>query len=240
VNAGRQGRRIGAIGFDLDGTLLDTANDIAAAINAMLAEFGRDPLPLEWITDAIGQGLPVLVSRVLTEVQSRDPSPPIDAALALTIAGRTYAEHLTDTTVAFPGVHDGLKQLQAAGYQLACITNKPERYTRPLLARQDLLACFACVVAGDTTPHRKPHPEPLWHACQELAIPAYDWLYVGDSGNDVAAARAAGIPVWILEYGYREGATVAELGADRAFATFPDLVAALVGTRRPIDETNPC
>ena len=208
-----------AILFDLDGTLLDSAPDLAAAANAMLAELGlpaRDPAV---VATYIGKGIPKLVERTLTG--SLDAAAdPVRFARALPIYERYYAEESGRRSVPFPGVIEGLRALRDAGLPLACITNKAERFTLDLLRRTGLDGFFQIVVCGDTVARKKPDPEPVVTACARLGVRPTDALMIGDSANDVQAARAAGCPVWCVPYGYNEGRPVETLDCD---AIVPDL-----------------
>ena len=211
-----------AILFDLDGTLLDSAPDLAAAANAMLAELGlpaRDPAV---IATYIGKGIPKLVERTLTG--SLDAvADPVLFARALPIYERYYAEESGRRSVTFPRVIEGLCALRDAGLPLACITNKAERFTLDLLRRTGLDGFFPVVVCGDTVARKKPDPEPVLTACARLNVRPADALMIGDSANDCQAARAAGCPVWCVPYGYNEGRPVETLDCD---AIVPDLAAA--------------
>jgi phosphoglycolate phosphatase len=211
-----------AVLFDLDGTLLDSAPDLAAAANAMLAELGlpaRDPAV---IATYIGQGIPRLVERTLTGALAGAADPDL-LARALPIYERHYAHESGRRTVAYPGVVDGLRALGVAGLPLAVITNKAERFTVDLLQRTGLAAFFGVLVCGDTVARRKPAPEPVLAACARLGVAPADALMIGDSANDVAAARAAGCPVWCVPYGYNEGRPPESLDCDLLVA---DLAAA--------------
>ncbi len=211
-----------AVLLDLDGTLLDSAPDLAAAANAMLAELGlpaRDPAV---IATYIGQGIPRLVERTLTGALAGAADPDL-LARALPIYERHYARESGRRTVAYPGVVEGLRALAAAGLPLAVITNKAERFTVDLLQRTGLAAFFGVLVCGDTVARRKPAPEPVLAACARLGVAPADALMIGDSANDVAAARAAGCPVWCVPYGYNEGRPPESLECDLLVA---DLAAA--------------
>ena len=211
-----------AVLFDLDGTLLDSAPDLAAAANAMLAALGlpaRDPAV---IATYIGKGIPKLVERTLTG--SLDAAAdPVLFARALPTYERYYAEESGRRSVPFPGVIEGLRALHDAGLPLACITNKAERFTLDLLQRTGLDGYFQVVVCGDTVVRKKPDPEPVITACARLDVRPADALMIGDSANDVQAARAAGCPVWCVPYGYNEGRPVETLDCD---AIVPDLAEA--------------
>jgi phosphoglycolate phosphatase len=211
-----------AVLFDLDGTLLDSAPDLAAAANRMLAELGMAPRDPGVIATYIGKGIPRLVERTLTGALDATA----DAALfarALPIYERYYAEESGRRSVPFPGVVDGLRMLREAGLPLACITNKAERFTVDLLERTGLSGFFGAVVCGDTVARKKPDPEPVLAACARLGVRAPEALMIGDSANDVQAARAAGCPVWCVPYGYNEGRPVESLDCD---AIVPDLAEA--------------
>lgn len=187
---------MGAVLIDLDGTLVDTAPDIAGAVNRMLHALGAPALALETVTGFIGNGVPTLVRRVLA---ARGIAP---SQHALTLFHRHYADTNGRASRVFPGVVTGLSRLRDTGYRLACVTNKPQAASTALLSSSGLAPYFDAVVGGDATPHMKPHAAPLLHACRLLdADPACSVL-VGDSGVDVAAARAAGMPVFIVRYGY--------------------------------------
>ncbi|MEI7967377.1 MAG: phosphoglycolate phosphatase [Betaproteobacteria bacterium] len=208
---------IRAVAFDLDGTLLDTLPDIAAASNAMLVAIGRDPVPEGVVRGYIGDGVARLTKRLLTA--SRDGEP--DAKVfdrALGIFEEHYLAGVSERTRPFEGVIDGLALLAGRRLRLACITNKAIRFTEPLLAAQGLAACFDLVLGGDSLPRKKPDPLPLLHCCERLGIQPDEMLYVGDSSNDVAAARAAGCPVVCVSYGYCGDVPVRDLGADAIVA----------------------
>jgi len=202
-----------AVLVDLDGTLLDTAPDLAAAANRMLLDVGlgvRDP---EEIATYIGKGIPTLVQRALTgTLDGRADERLFERARA--VFEQCYAEESGRRSVPYPEVIEGLTRMRAAGLALGCVTNKPERFTLDLLRRADLLRFFDCVVSGDTVPRKKPDPLPLLHACERLGVTSNETLVIGDSANDVAAARAAGCTVWCVPYGYNEGKSVATLNAD--------------------------
>ncbi len=211
-----------AVLLDLDGTLLDTAPDLAAAANAMLADLGRPGRAPEVIATYIGKGIPGLVHRTLTGALDGTA----EASLferALPLFERRYAEESGRRARPFPGVVDGLARIRALGLGLGCVTNKAGRFTQALLDGQRLARFFGCVVSGDTLPRRKPHPLPVLHACELLGARPAEALLIGDSSIDVLAARAAGCTVWCVPYGYNEGRPVEALESD---AVVGDLVEA--------------
>jgi len=190
--------------IDLDGTLIHTAPDLAACANRMLADLGRAPAPVETVMTWIGNGVPRLVKRALTGDMWAEP----EAALfeqALAIFQKHYAAHVSDLSRPFPGVVAGLARLKARGFHLACITNKAEAFTLPLLRNLDLYKYFELVLSGDSLPKQKPDPLPLLHACKHFGITPDHGMLIGDSSNDVEAARAAGMPVLCVPYGYNHG-----------------------------------
>lgn len=203
---------IRAVLLDLDGTLLDTAPDLATSANAMLAALGRPPLPEAQVIDFIGQGVATLVRRVLAATGGE--SAQATYAHALELFESAYLAHVADRSRPYPGVVSGLERLRAAGIPLGCITNKASRFTLPLLARTGLRPFFGAVVSGDEVARKKPEPDALIAAARTLGVePAQAWV-IGDSANDVKAARAAGCPVAVVPYGYREGLALEALEAD--------------------------
>ena len=213
---------IKAVVIDLDGTLLDTAPDLAHAAELMMAELGRPCPPLETIQTYIGNGVARLVKRVLTGQMDAEPDPVLFDK-ALSIYQNYYARHVADQSRPFAGVVEGLEAMKAAGYRLACITNKAGQFTLPLLKATGLFDYFELILPGDMLPRRKPDPLPLLHACEVFGIKPAELLLIGDSLNDTQAARAAGCPVFCVPYGYNRGRPVTELDLD---AVVPTLVEA--------------
>jgi phosphoglycolate phosphatase len=203
--------RVSAVTIDLDGTLLDTIPDLAAASNAMLEELGRAPLDVELIRTFVGKGVARLVERTLDAADVTDAA---TRARAHAVFDRHYEALNGRHTTRYPGVTEGLDALRAGAIRLACITNKPGRFTIPLLEMAGLSTYFETVVAGDTLPQKKPHPAPLLHASQHFGIAPGEMLMIGDSVNDAQAARAAGCPVFCVTYGYNEGGDVRDLDTD--------------------------
>jgi phosphoglycolate phosphatase len=218
-----------AVLIDLDGTLLDTAFDLAAAANTMLREIGRPEVPIETIRGYIGRGVPNLVKRCLTGRldAADDPQPP--PAVALEVFERCYQESNGRFSAVYPGVIAGLEKFRAMGLKIACITNKAEAFTIPLLERTDLRKYFDVVVSGDTLPRHKPDPMQLTWICGRFDIHPHLMLLCGDSLNDAKAARAAGCPVFIVPYGYNEGEDVRKLDCD-AIVSSLDEAAGLITT----------
>ena len=195
-----------AVLFDLDGTLLDTAADIALALSRAFADHGHEAPPPAAVRQMIGKGAPVLVERAVAARQLD-----LDAAGRAAVLERFFHHYGrlqdNDECVAepYPGAREALGTLHAAGLPLAVVTNKYHRFAVGLLQRLDLARHLRLVVGGDTCERRKPDPMPLLHACAQLGVVPADALMVGDSANDVEAARAAGMPVVLVPYGYTEG-----------------------------------
>ncbi|MDR2196240.1 MAG: phosphoglycolate phosphatase [Gallionellaceae bacterium] len=211
---------ISAILIDLDGTLLHTAPELAEAANRMLRDMDRAPVSQDLLMSYIGNGISWLVKRALTGDMHAEP----DAALydrALPIFEKHYTE-LALLSKPFDGVIAGLEAMKAAGFRLGCITNKVARYTEPILAASGMAPYFEIVLSGDSLPEKKPHPMPLLHAAKFFGVTPDKVLLIGDSLNDVVAARAAGCPVFCVPYGYNHGEPVDGLDLDAVIATLPD------------------
>ena len=212
---------IKAVVIDLDGTLLDTAPDLAHAAELMMAELGMPCPSLATIQTYIGNGVSRLVKRVLTGKMDAEP----EAGLfdrALPIYHKHYGKHVADQSRPFAGVVEGLRAMKAAGFHLACITNKAAQFTHPLLKATGLTGFFELILSGDALPRRKPDPLPLQHACETFGIQPHELLLIGDSLNDTQAARAAGCPVFCVPYGYNRGRPVTELDLDAVVPTLAD------------------
>jgi len=210
-----------AVIFDLDGTLLDTLPDLARAANLMLAELGRPRVDAAQVRAYIGDGAVRLVKRVLTGDWKQEP----DSALfdrAMPIFNRHYAEGVALESAPFPGVVEGLEAFRARRFPLACITNKPEMFTLPLLEQTGLAPYFDLVVSGDILPKKKPDPMPVTYACGFFAARPEHVVLIGDSGNDYQAAHAAGCPSLGVSYGYIPGGDVRTIGFDAIVDSFAE------------------
>jgi phosphoglycolate phosphatase len=197
--------------FDLDGTLLDTIEDLAEGANRMLAEIGRPLRSQAEIHGFVGKGIPNLVRRCLTEGSAASEE---EIEFAVTVFRRHYAAVNGKSTRIYPGVEESLAVLAGQGMRLACVTNKAAAFTEPLLERMGLARWFDAVVSGDTLAVKKPDPAVIHHACALLGISADAALMIGDSENDALAARQAGSPVLLLTYGYSEGRPVDTIECD--------------------------
>jgi len=196
--------------MDLDGTLVDTAPDIAASINSMLADLGLPTYDRATIVDWVGSGVSRLIKRALTGQVDGEPDPTLYQR-ADPLFRRYYGARVSQESTLYPGVAATLEALRIAGFGLACITNKPEAFTVPLLKNLGIHDYFGLLLSGDVLPRNKPDPLPLLHACEYFGISANYSVMVGDSMNDALAARAAGMPVIWVTYGYNRGVDVREL-----------------------------
>ena len=216
---------IRAVIFDLDGTLIDTASEIAVALNRTFAELGLPPLAKKAVEDLIGRGLRSMVERALAKSGANG----IDADAAVARFEEHYANTVGTEAELFPGVGEGLALLRDAGFKMSVVTNKPRYFTEKLLDRLAVKPLFAGLVAGDDGLRRKPHGDMLAHACAAMGSSAAASLMIGDSDNDVVAARNAGCPVWCVPYGYNEGRGPETLACDRMVATVEEAARLLVG-----------
>ncbi|WP_081977175.1 phosphoglycolate phosphatase [Methylotenera versatilis] len=189
--------------FDLDGTLIDTAPQIAEAMNLALTDLGLNKLPISRITDYIGAGVDALIKRCLTD-NLHDES---DATLLEQAQAAFFVHYANNVTKSLPyhGVISGLRAVKSKDFKMACVTNKPERFTLPLLQASGLIDFFELVVSGDSLPKKKPDPMQLQYICAKLGVLTTNALLVGDSNTDIAAARAAGCPIVTMSYGYNQG-----------------------------------
>ena len=195
---------------DLDGTMIDTVGDFEVALRLSLADLGWPPVTRAFISRTVGKGSEHLLTRSLAEVGA--PASLYEESWA------RYQHHYESIngrhSAVFPGVLEGLHALRAAGLKLACLTNKPTAFARPLLAMKGLDGFFEQVFGGDAFPRKKPDPMPLLKTCEALSTDPARTLMVGDSVNDATAARAAGCPVVLVSYGYNHGEPASSAGAD--------------------------
>lgn len=197
-------RRPSLILFDLDGTLVDSAPDLACAVDRMLGALGRPAAGEERVRGWIGQGMPMLVKRALTG-ELWPESEPSDYERALELYMGFYGENLAEKTSLYPGVVSCLDQIRAHGIPMACVTNKDSRFTSRLLESFGILGYFDVLASADQYPKPKPDPESLLDTARRLGISPKDSLMVGDSVADAKAARAAGMMLAMVPYGYHGG-----------------------------------
>ncbi len=226
--------RFRAVAFDLDGTLIDTMADLAAAVNLMLSMLGAAELPESRVRTLVGNGVDQLVLRALSESLGNTPTHPAQRSAALALFRRLYRQRLFEHSKVYPGVVQTLKSLAEAGISLCCITNKDSEFAEPLLKAAGLSEFLAFTLCADRAEDRKPSPNMLLAACSRLGITPAEMLYVGDSSMDIAAARAAGSPVVAVSYGYGKEHATADAEADSVVDALGDIVTMCV--RPPADQ----
>lgn len=183
--------------FDLDGTLVDTAPNLGHALNRLLRQYHKDPLPAELIRGTASRGSVGLI-KLGFNIDRTDPQFLLLQEQFL----HYYDEDISSQSSLFPQMNEVLDYLKQHQYQWGIVTNKPERYTRKLLKDLKLLDIARCVISGDSLEYRKPHPAPLLQACKLMNCPIKQTIYIGDALNDVQAARNAGMLAMVARYGY--------------------------------------
>jgi phosphoglycolate phosphatase len=205
--------------IDLDGTLVDTVGDFEVALGRTLAELGLPPVDRAFIERTVGKGSEHLIRTTLAHAGGVPAL--YDAAWGH--YQRHYQAVNGQHAPVYPGVAEGLERLRAAGLRLACLTNKPLAFARQLLATKGLSEHFEHCFGGDSFARKKPDPLPLLKACEALGSAPARTLMVGDSRNDVQAARAAGCPVVLVRYGYNHGEPAEQAGADRVIDSLVEI-----------------
>jgi phosphoglycolate phosphatase len=231
-------RTLHAAIVDLDGTMVDTLGDFEVALNRSLADLDLPPVTRALVERTVGKGSEHLIRSVLAHQLAL----PEIQGLAHVCDARSvdnlyeaawlrYQHHYLAINGAFahvyPGVLEGLQQMRDAGWQLACLTNKPLSFAKPLLQAKGLDKFFTHVFGGDSFARKKPDPLPLLKTCEALGVSPAQALMVGDSRNDAQAARAAGCPVVLVRYGYNHGEPVDGVDADAHVDALTDIAQAL-------------
>lgn len=216
-------KKIRLIMFDLDGTLVDSVPDLAFAIDAMLLDMGRPFAGLLKVKRWVGNGAAMLVKRALS-----DNFIPVELDELVYQEGyalflKYYQQVNGKRSELYPYVLKTLVQLRETIPYLALITNKPEQFTQPLLDRHEL-PTFDLVICGDTLATRKPDPAPLLHCLEKLGCTTDETVMVGDSINDIKAAKAAGVPIVCVNYGYHQGENLLDHWPDKLIESFDDLI----------------
>ncbi|MDC0662313.1 phosphoglycolate phosphatase [Marinobacter sp. SS21] len=213
--------------FDLDGTLVDSAADLAAAIDQMLLALGREQAGEARVRQWVGNGAAVLVQRALAGCHDHDAGAPMDQATyhqALTLFFDAYHDHNGLHATVYDGIEDFLVRAQQQGCKLGVVTNKPAAFTDALLEQMGLSHWFGVTVSGDTLTVKKPDAAPLHHALAALGGDVGSALMVGDSVTDIRAARNAGVPVVAVRYGYNYGDPIDSLGAEIVVDSLAELL----------------
>ncbi len=211
--------------FDLDGTLVDSVPDLAIAVNHTLTELGLNNFSQTQIRGWVGNGALALIQRALSG--GTEISKSLDVELtekALKIFFTAYTENVCRETTAYDGVLETLQSLKGLGYRLAIITNKPARFVEPILTDLGLQDLFELILGGDSLKYKKPHPLPLTYACEQLGVTIENSIMIGDSKNDILAAKEAGMHSIGLTYGYNYGEHIAEYQPELVLAHFSDLL----------------
>ena len=224
------------VALDLDGTLVDSAPDLAWCIDRTMPQFGIPPRGEALVRLWIGNGVERLVERALTGGTDATAEPRL-VREASRVFLDLYSARGHERARVYPGVHDGVAALRAHGARLACITNKPHGPAVELLAHLALLDAFELVIGGDSLARRKPDPLPLLHACSDLGVTVEESVFTGDSINDVRAARAARMRVACVSYGYNHGRDIVEAAPDAVIDSLEELAPLCFG--RAVDESLP-
>jgi phosphoglycolate phosphatase len=208
--------------IDLDGTLVDSVPDIAFCVDRMLTELDRPTVGQAHVRKWVGNGIDILVRRALAGNLGREVDEELFAR-ALPVFTALYALHTSERSRVYDGVPAGLEYLRASGAALACVTNKASAFSHKLLAEMELAKHFSLVISGDTLARKKPDPLPLLHASRHFAVPPERALLIGDSANDVEAARAAGFGIVCVSYGYNHGDDIRDSLPDAVIDSLAEL-----------------
>lgn len=200
--------------FDFDGTLIDSVPDLTLAVNLTMEHLGHEGFEESQVRVWVGNGARMLVERALRAAFGDDAvtETSLDEALALFMD--FYARHLAVKTVAYPNVTETLRQLRDEGYRMGIVTNKPHAFVEPILQSLGMDSIFELIIGGDSLPQKKPHPLPLQHACETLGVSPEHSVMVGDSKNDILAAKAAGMHCIGVGYGYNYDEHISVYGPD--------------------------
>jgi phosphoglycolate phosphatase len=212
--------------IDVDGTLIDSVPDLAFCIDQMMARLGMPARGEDQVRLWVGNGTEPLLKRALSARMDGEPDEYLYQRAA-PIFFDLYAQNVSTRSCLYDGVEEGLAYLRGAGYRLGAVTNKPERFTLPLLEKMALRDYFEIVISGDSLPEKKPHPLPLLHAADVLGAAPAHALMLGDSKNDVQAARAAGFQIVCVSYGYNHGEDIRAARPDAVIDSLTELAALL-------------
>ena len=208
--------------IDLDGTLVDSVPDLTFCVDEMMKALGLPERGEAAVRNWVGNGVPKLVARALTNSMEDEPDPELYKK-ALAIFEDLYRENTSQRSRVYPGVFEGLDWMRDNGYRLGCVTNKAEQFTLKLLEDKELRPYFEVVVSGDTCANKKPDPEPLLYAAEQMGVTPDHALMLGDSKSDVKAARAAGYHIICVSYGYNHGEDIRAYQPDAVIDSFAEL-----------------
>ena len=217
------------IGFDLDGTLVNSLPDLALSVNSALVEAHLPQAPEELVLTWIGNGAPVLIARAIAWAQNQTGKTlgQSDISLIQERFNFYYGKNICNISRLYPNVKETLEQLKAKGYLLAVVTNKPTIHVNPVLSAFGIDHLFDEALGGQSLPAIKPHPAPLYYLCGKFGLAPRQILFVGDSRNDILAAHAAGCPAVGLTYGYNYNIPISESNRDWTFDDFKQLLGIL-------------
>lgn len=218
----------GFVLFDLDGTLIDSVPDLAYCVDEMMKQLDMPVRGEEAVRNWVGNGVERLTERALINAVDGEPDPEL-MAKAYPIFLELYKDNTSQRSCVYEGVIEGIEWVKAQGYRVACVTNKAEAFTIPLLKDKGLYDYFEVIVSGDTCAEKKPHPMPLLYAAEQLGVEPENALMVGDSKSDVKAARAAGFHIFCMTYGYNHGEDIRNYEPDvvmDSFMEFPNYLQA--------------
>lgn len=208
--------------IDLDGTLIDSVPDLAYCVDEMMKQLDMPVRGEDAVRNWVGNGVQRLTERALINAVDGMPEQELmDKAYPIFL--ELYKENTSKRSCVYDGVVDGIEWMKAQGYRVACVTNKAEAFTLPLLKDKGLLDYFEVVVSGDTCEKKKPDPMPLLHAAELLGVSADNALMIGDSKSDVKAARAAGFNIFCMTYGYNHGEDIRDYNPDVIMDSFAEL-----------------
>ncbi len=216
----------GFVLFDLDGTLIDSVPDLAYCVDEMMKQLDMPVRGEDAVRDWVGNGVQRLTERALIgAVEGMPDQDLMDKAYPIFL--ELYTHNNAIRSCVYDGVVEGLEWMLKQGYRIACVTNKAEAFTIPLLKDKGLHDYFEFIVSGDTCAEKKPHPMPLLHAAKLMGVKPENALMVGDSRSDVKAARAAGFHIFCMTYGYNHGEDIRDYNPDvilDSFAEFPNYI----------------
>lgn len=228
---------IQAITFDLDGTLVDTAREIAEAANRTLRDLGLPMRPVADVTQLIGHGTRELMLGLLKQASASDDDSVRNQVSQLREEAvmHCFEQHYGDTTGTdselYPWVREALDQLRAAGVRMACVTNKESRFAHRVLDVTGLANYFPIVIGGDSLPQKKPHPSVIQYCLDALNVSQFNAAHVGDSHIDVSTARRAGVAAWALPYGYNGGQPIQAAQPDQVFENLAEVARHVLALR---------
>lgn len=208
--------------IDLDGTLIDSVPDLAYCVDEMMKQLDMPVRGEDAVRNWVGNGVQRLTERAL--INAVDGMPDQDLMdKAYPIFLELYKDNNSQRSRVYDGVVEGIQWLKDNGYRVACVTNKAEAFTVPLLKAKGLHDLFEVIVSGDTCAEKKPHPMPLLHAAAQLGVEPDNALMIGDSRSDVKAARAAGFHIFCMTYGYNHGEDIRDYDPDVVMDSFTEL-----------------